>query len=507
MTERPDRARFEPPSERQIMKILIAGALATGAVLVAGCGSDTTATRTVTVSQGAAAPAKEIKATPLPSTPPALTDIGAGLKGRAGLAATVMARGVTNVSDFALDAHHRLFVTRGSEGAHKGDGVYLLTNGTKPQQVVSHLAAPLGLTFVGDDLYVASERRVDRYSGFTGRAFNRHKTILSGLPAGTLGWNDNLRQGPDGRLYMGIGSPCDACLPKDNLAGTIVSLRPDGKQLRIFADNVRGNAFLAFLPGTDKLFAGTNQINAGGTSQPPDEFGLIEEGSDWGNPWCLRREGKACEDVARPLATLDTHAVVDGITFLPSSWGTGYASTAVVSEWAPGKLVSIALKPRGDSFTATPSVLVTGLHNPGPLSIATDGAMLVGEYHSGTIYRIAPGKPAAAPSTTSTTGATTTPPGSSGTKLGITADAGGQLKFAQSTLTANAGRTAITFDNPSAVPHDVEISQNGKPLVKTRTITQEKTTVSVTLKPGKYSFYCTVPGHRQAGMTGTLTVS
>jgi uncharacterized cupredoxin-like copper-binding protein len=75
-----------------------------------------------------------------------------------------------------------------------------------------------------------------------------------------------------------------------------------------------------------------------------------------------------------------------------------------------------------------------------------------------------------------------------------------------SALTSTAGRTTLTFDNPSPVPHDVQIEQDGKPLVKTKTIAQAKATASVTLKPGKYTFYCTVPGHRQAGMTGTLTV-
>jgi glucose/arabinose dehydrogenase len=461
-----------------------------------GCGDNT---NTATQPAGA-----ETASTPtgLPAEPPVLTDIGAGLKGPKGLAATVISHGVTNVSDFAFDRRGRLFTTRASEGAHRGDGVYLLVRDKRPRAVVTQLAAPLGLTFVGDDLYVASEERVDRYSEFTGSAFRRHKTILSDLPAGKLGWNDNLRQGPDGRLYMGIGSPCDACLPKDNLAGTIVSFRPDGKDLRIFADNVRGNAFLAFLPGTQKLFGATNQLNAGGSSQPPDEFGLIEEGSDWGNPWCLRREGKACAHVAQPLATLDAHAVVDGIAFLPATWGARYASTAVVSEWALGKLIGIALKPRGSSFSATPSVLITGLENPGPLAATKDGALLVGEYGSGTIYSIAPGTPKP--------GESQTPASSSDTpaaaKLTIAADASGALRFAQSGLTAKAGPTTITFSNPAIVPHDVEITRDGDRLTKTKTVAESTTSVDATLKPGTYAFYCTVPGHKEAGMTGTLTV-
>jgi glucose/arabinose dehydrogenase/plastocyanin len=472
-----------------------------GAALLAGCGDDAgREARVVTAPTTSAEPAR------LPDDAPALVDIGAGLKGPDSLAAQVLMRGVTNVTDFAFDRDGRMFVTRGSEGAHHGDGVWLLRRDGRPRQVVGGLAAPLGLTFVGDDLYVASEERVDRYSGFAGTHFAGHRTVLSDLPAGKLGWNDNLRAGPDGRLYMGIGSPCDACLPKENLAATIVSFRPDGSDLRVFADDVRGNAFLAFLPGTDRLFMATNQVNAGGADSPPDEFGLVEEGSKWGNPWCLRREGDACAGVARPLATLDTHAVLDGIAFLPSSWGPQYARTAVVSEWGPGKLVAIALKPRGRTFTATPSVLVTGVKNPGPLATTPDGGLLVGEYRSGTIYRIAPGQAnRSAPAEPATTTAPA-PPASSARTVAFAADPSGQLKFTRDAVTAEAGDATISFQNPTTIPHDVQIDRDGTPVAKTEEVTEGTGTADAKLEPGRYTFFCTVPGHRDAGMVGILTV-
>jgi plastocyanin len=221
-----------------------------------------------------------------------------------------------------------------------------------------------------------------------------------------------------------------------------------------------------------------------GSSQPPDEFGLIEEGSDWGNPWCLRRQGKACAHVAQPLATLGTHAVVDGIAFLPDTWGARYASTAVASEWALGKLIAIALKPRGSSFSATPSVLITGLENPGPVAATSDGALLVGEYRSGTIYRIAPGTPE--PGETQTRAPSSAAPAAA--TLTIAANANGALKFAQASLTAKAGATTIAFSNPAVVPHDVEIARDGHPLVRTETIADSTTSTEATLKPRTYMF-------------------
>ncbi len=65
----------------------------------------------------------------------------------------------------------------------------------------------------------------------------------------------------------------------------------------------------------------------------------------------------------------------------------------------------------------------------------------------------------------------------------------------------------ITFTNASPVEHNVTIAEGGKVLGATPTFAGGSKSVTVTLKPGKYTFYCTVPGHRQAGMEGTLNVS
>src|SRR3954470_21112808 len=89
--------------------------------------------------------------------------------------------------------------------------------------------------------------------------------------------------------------------------------------------------------------------------------------------------------------------------------------------------------------------------------------------------------------------------------LALAAPADGSLKFDKTTLTAKAGKVTINFDNPASVPHAVEVEGNGVEQ-KSDEITSSKTSLTVDLKPGKYEFYCPVPGHRQAGMEGTLTV-
>jgi plastocyanin len=81
-----------------------------------------------------------------------------------------------------------------------------------------------------------------------------------------------------------------------------------------------------------------------------------------------------------------------------------------------------------------------------------------------------------------------------------------ELKFDKTELTTKPGKVTIDFTNPSSIPHDVEIEVEGKELGGTEEITKSKATATVELEPGTYTFFCSVPGHREAGMEGTLVV-
>ena len=95
--------------------------------------------------------------------------------------------------------------------------------------------------------------------------------------------------------------------------------------------------------------------------------------------------------------------------------------------------------------------------------------------------------------------------GGGGQQLALAAPEDGSLKFDKSELDADAGTVTINFDNPSSVPHAVEIEGNGVEEASD-TVTSSKTSVTADLKPGEYKFYCPVGNHAQAGMGGTLTV-
>ena len=111
-----------------------------------------------------------------------------------------------------------------------------------------------------------------------------------------------------------------------------------------------------------------------------------------------------------------------------------------------------------------------------------------------------------APANTATTSPSPSSGGGAGGTLKIAADPSGQLKFDKSSLTAKAGSVTITMSNPSPIPHGVAVQGNGVNKVGNVVNQNGTSTVKVTLKPGKYTFYCPVPGHRQAGMQGPLTV-
>ena len=97
-------------------------------------------------------------------------------------------------------------------------------------------------------------------------------------------------------------------------------------------------------------------------------------------------------------------------------------------------------------------------------------------------------------------------PAGGGTTLELAADPGGSFSFDKETLEAPAGTITIHLTNDASIPHDIAVEGNGVDEVSD-TVTGGETSLTVDLEPGTYTFYCSVPGHREGGMEGTLTVS
>jgi glucose/arabinose dehydrogenase len=304
-----------------------------------------------------------------------LVDVGAGLRGPEGVAATLYASGLPKMAAFAIDPDRRLWIATADYRDTGTDAVYLVTAaGASPVTVIPGLHTALGLLWLGDELYVSSTERVDAYGGFDGTRFVRQRSVVT-FPAGS-GQNGGLVLAPDGRIQLGISAPCDHCLPESEWSATIVSFTPDGSDLRVDARGIRAPIALAYVPGTDDLLVTMNHRDDLGDATPGDWLGQVEPGQDWGFPDCPGPTADACAGVPAPVAFLDPHAAVSGVAVVDGG------AAAVVAEWKLGKVQRVDLATR----RVTP--FLTGMESPEPVIATPDGAVLVGDWGTGQVYRL-----------------------------------------------------------------------------------------------------------------------
>jgi glucose/arabinose dehydrogenase len=361
------RGSLSPPPDASRAAPLVA-LLTALALLLAGCGGGAAATATTATGR---------------------VSIGQGLEGPPGLKATVYATGLRNVSAFAFDASGRLWATTSAASDHSHDGVYLIPRaGAKPVEVISGVKGPLGLLWHAGGLYVASLGRVDVFSSLHGTRFAVHKTVIA-EPDGH-GWNNALVALPGGRLAMGISAACDHCVSTSRFSGTIVSFRPDGSDVRLFAAGIRAPFGVIYDRVSSALLTSMNQRDDLGAKTPGDWLALVRQGQNWRFPACYGQGGKACRGVPAPLAVLDKHAAAGGVAIVSGQLGAGVGHAALVTEWEHGSVLSVPLSRSGADYTAARAApLLTGFAHPLPLSVTHDGALLVGDWARGTIYRIA----------------------------------------------------------------------------------------------------------------------
>jgi len=314
--------------------------------------------------------------------------IGAGLRGPAGLKATVYAHGPTTTAAFAFDPQGRLWVSAAGLETHAQDGVYMIPRpGARARKIVSGLDDPLGLAWYRGRLYVASVGRVDAYGGFDGGRFTEHTRILDGPVSG--GENNLLLMDGEGRFVMGITATCDHCTPASKYAGSIVTFAPDGRDLHLYASHIRAPFGLAYFPGTSDLFVTMNQQDDLGAQTPGDWLAVVREGEDWRFPDCHGQGGAACASVPAPTAVLDKHAAVGGVAIVTGQLGASVGTAAIVAEWNVAKVQRVTLTHTASGYRGSVEPFLTGIHNPLAIAPAPGGrALLVGDWATGTIYRI-----------------------------------------------------------------------------------------------------------------------
>lgn len=331
-----------------------------------------------------------------PSTPATaagvgLVDIGAGVQGLPGLLATTYATGLPNVAALAVDADGRVWAATAAFDDAGTDTISLIAAaGATPVTVVTGQHTVLGLAWIGTTLFVAAKEAVTAWTGFDGTTFAAHHAVVTFAAA--VGEVNGIAVSPAGRLVVGISAPCNACVTTDPDSGTVVSFLPDGTDRQVEATGIRAPVGLAYAPGTDDLYVSMNQRDDLGDATPGDWLAIVRVGQDWGFPDCYGQDVEACADVPGPVAVLDAHAAASGVAIVTGQLGTSIGTSALVAEWAKGVVLRVPLGTAGGA-TAVSSVsaipFLTGLANPVPVIVDAAAGVLVGDWATGTIVRIA----------------------------------------------------------------------------------------------------------------------
>jgi glucose/arabinose dehydrogenase len=307
-----------------------------------------------------------------------------------GFRASVAARGLTHPTAMAFGPDGRLYV---SEDVGAVVAVDLRTRRVRP--FVHGLPVSLGLVWRGRTLFVSVSGGIRSYRLRRGVATTA-RTIVSGLPY-RLHQQDNVVVGRDGRLYLGSGSTCDVCRERDRRSAAILSVQPDGSDLRVVASGLRNPYGLAVEPRTGRLFVSVNGQDSLGDSEPAESVVVVRPGANFGWPRCwpsrrLLRLVGSCRGVTPPVAYLEPHSSADGMAF--------WRGDLYVAEWGQydsnrhgRKLVRIRLDRRGLPRARVASTFATGFDHPLALAADRRGDLLVADWGPGTIYRIRPPAP------------------------------------------------------------------------------------------------------------------
>ena len=128
-----------------------------------------------------------------------------------------------------------------------------------------------------------------------------------------------------------------------------------------------------------------NQRDDLGDKTPGDWLALVSTGEEWGFPRCYGQGGRACADATAGavIAALDTHAAASGVAFDANG-------DAIVAEWARGKVLRVTLTRTKSGYRATNTeTWIKGIKSPVAVTVGVDGAMYLGDWATGTVYRIA----------------------------------------------------------------------------------------------------------------------
>lgn len=293
--------------------------------------------------------------------------------------------------------------------------------------LLSGLDKPHGLDLHDGWLYVGEGSAVARirFDAESGRTAGELERIVTGLPAGGNHWTRTVRIGPDGHVYVSVGSSCNVCIEEDERRAALLSFALDGSAPQVFARGLRNAVGFDWQPGTGDLYATDNGRDLLGDDEPPCELNRVVEGGDYGWPvangdrrldpdFGAGNEARAAASLP-PAHPFGAHNAPLGIVFLRSErQPAGYRGRALVAlhgSWNRTrkdgyKVVSLAWADDGSIREAD---FLTGflsdedvIGRPVDVSEAADGTIFVSDDYAGAIYRVARSEAPAAAATAPT---------------------------------------------------------------------------------------------------------
>ena len=330
-----------------------------------------------------------------------------------GFTAEILVENVPNARSMALGDRGTLFV-----GTRSGGTVYAVRDALGPQPTVlkfaENLAMPNGVALRDGALYVAEQKRIIRFPDAEQNLGQpRQPEVVDGaLPfKGALHSWKYLAFGPDGRLYVPIGSPCNVCVEPG--FGVLLRMNPDGSQREVYATGIRNSVGMAWHPATKELWFTDNGRDMLGDDVPSCELNHAPRaGLDFGFPYChagsipdpeFGATGR-CEDSVAPVQNLGPHVAPLAVKFYTGRmFPAEYRGQILIAEhgsWNRSKAAGktgyrvTLVRLKGNTAVAYEPFIEGWLDGdevrgrPVDLLVAPDGSLLVSDDQRGVIYRI-----------------------------------------------------------------------------------------------------------------------
>ena len=338
---------------------------------------------------------------------------GPKLKVPPGFAIDVFADKVGSVRFMAIDPAGTLLVSEPSAGRvlalpdKNADG-----KADSVQTVATGLDQPHGLAFHEGGLYIAETSRVQRFAYDPVTMKATQPTLLTRLPAGGGHWTRTVVFGPDGLMYVSVGSSCNVCRESDKRRAAVLRFNADGSGEQLFASGLRNAVGLAFHPTSGVLWATVNERDWRGDDVPPDYVTEIREGTVHGWPDCMTVRGRVitdtsftksatCDKVTLPTVEIQAHSAPIGLAFytgtqFPEEY-RGSLFVAYRGSWNRSlptgyKIVRLRLRdgqpPAVEDFATGWLEGTSSWGRPVDLVVGRDGALYLSDQGAGRIYRI-----------------------------------------------------------------------------------------------------------------------